>query len=136
MGIYGTGQPKIITSASNTVYLNYVKILEDGPDFKRLEHKSKIDGDRTFYGKGFFWKYKILMHLFRYNNPRSKFEELEAALYDSVTLYRHSDGDPIKDADDNNCPFFFAESQRIYMENRFYRDGLILTFESERGVVV
>ena len=134
MAIFGTGQPKIISAADETINLDYAKILVDEPEFDNVIHQSKIDGARTFLNKGYHWRYEVLIHLVRYGDPTDKYNALNGVLHTNVTLYRHRDNDPVKTPVGSICPFNFAELRPIYLTDSYYKDALHLVFLSTEFV--
>ena len=134
MGIFGTDQPKIITSGGTTILLDAVVVLKDEPVFDRVRHQSVLSGDREYVCRGYHWIYQIKKHLYKHETVQDHFIALHGALYDEVTLYRHRDHDPIQDSSGTVVPFKFLELKPFYLETVNYHDAAILTFESTKFI--
>ena len=132
--IFGEQEPKIITSSGTSIYFDHTIIVENKPVFNRIEHESKINGNRLFVNKGYHWVFKFKMNLFKYSDPLTKFEEIEGALFDNVTLYKHRDRDPFKDDNGDIVSFCFIELEPFYLDKLNFKDCLLLTFESTKFV--
>ena len=133
MAIFGTGRPKIITSADVSINLDYGKVLKDEPDFSlNIRHQNPISGDRVYVSRCYHWIYEIQLYLYKFAAPDVTYDLLNTALYDTVTLYRHRDSDPFKDESGTVCPFKFTELIPFYVETVEYRDALICKFESTK----
>lgn len=132
--IFGTAAPKFVYDPEGTpatVYLDYVVILKDEPEIDLIENKSVINGHREFDYQGKHWIYEIRVHLCKYSNPRSKYEEIKQYEGDEVVLYRHRDADPFRDGSSNDVLFVITKIQEAYFDTTDYKDILIIRFESK-----
>lgn len=134
MSIHGEEAPKIITSGSDTINLDYVKVIKDEEDYKEVISKSKVEGIRTILHRGYHYDFHLKMHLYKYGDPGEKYIELKAALGDTVTLYRHRDGDPCKNPDGDSAGFVFIELIPFHLTEIDFKDGLILKFMSTEKI--
>lgn len=132
--IFGISAPKFVydpTGTPATVELDYVVVLNDKPEIDLVQHKSIIDGHREFTHRGKHWFYQIRVHLFKYVDPRSKYEEILQYQGSDVILYRHRDGDAIKDGAGNDVVFVITGVEEAYLNTPDYKDVLIVRFESK-----
>ena len=132
--IFGISAPKFVYDPDGTpatVNLDYVVILKDEPEIDLIEHKSVINGHREFDYRGKHWIYEIRVHLCKYSNPRSKYEEIKQYEGAEVVLYRHSESEPFKDANDDEVLFLITKIQEAYFDTTDYKDTLIIRFESK-----
>jgi len=117
-------------NAEQTILLDYVAVLKDEPEIEQLIHKSEISGHREYVERGEHWLFRLRLHLFKYSDPRSKFEEIYHYKRAKVTLWRHRDGSQFLDSDGNDVLFMLEEVTPAYLERAEFRDVLILTFRS------
>lgn len=125
----GTGTHSLNTEMA--VMMNYIVILKDEPEIDLIEHKSVINGHREFDYQGKHWIYEIRMHLYKCSNPRSKYEEIKQYEGSEVVLFRHSEAEPFKDANDDDVLFLITKIQEAYFDTTDYKDILIIRFESK-----
>jgi hypothetical protein len=130
MAIFGTGVPKILTSASVEISLPCSKYLKNGPRFDNVIHENVVSGIRVFLHKGYRWEIELLIHLYKYADPAATFTALNTALYDEVTFWRHSDWDPICNSVGATVPFWLEKITPFYLETVTYKDALKLEFVS------
>ena len=116
--------------ASVTVSLDKMVIVKDEPVVRQIIQESEITGHREYVRRGDHWDFQIRLNLFKYSDPRSKYEELYQYLHRKVSLYRHSDGSPFVDSDGNDALFIFDAMLSKYLTTIDYEDLLILTFKS------
>jgi hypothetical protein len=86
MGILGTDEPKFKDTDGNEVLLNYAYILKDEPEQYEIEHKSDVNGERSFDQNSLHWIYQIRINLFKYDNPEQKYNEIAAYRQNEVYL--------------------------------------------------
>lgn len=135
MAIFGTGQPRFITAASEEVDLDNIIRTIDEPVTKYITNENPISLEREFVWRGQHWKWGCEINLFKYTDPTDKFNQIFAQLGTIVNaLYPHRDNDPIKTTGGMPCPFLFAECSRFYIEQATFRDGLRLLFLSKSPV--
>lgn len=138
MGFRGTGSPKIITEHGATINLTHADIARDEPQNVITVSKSDVetDGARTIWNRGRHWEIEILDYMYKYNYPADQLQNLKNAYGTNVTFYLHDDGEPYKDADDNEVPFYFAMLRRELIGDPYDPlDALRMIFKSTVPVV-
>lgn len=134
-GIHGILAPKIITSGAVTINLDYVEVIKDEYEFINTKKKSRVEGKRTIINRGYHHNFHLRMHLYKHgSNAHDKYFELVGIIGDTVTLYRHRDGNPCKDPDGNNAEYVFIELIPYFITTSDYKDGLILKFKSAEKI--
>ena len=134
--IFGVSAPKFVfdygvEETEQTVLLDYVIPTQDKPEPDIIEHKSVINGHREHILKGNHWIFEVRLNLYKYTNPRSKYEEIKQYEGLDVTLFRHRDGDPFKDSSGTEVLFTLVSVTEAYLTQIDYKDVLYLTFKSK-----
>jgi hypothetical protein len=133
-GMFGTGAPKFVINAGlenqSILLLNHITIKTDEPDTDLIEHKSVITGHRNFINLGKHWSFEIMLYLFKYAYPRNKYQQIKS--FEGLTglLYRHADGAPFKDKNQNNVLFMLTNIDESYLDTVKYKDLLTISFKS------
>lgn len=134
--IFGSAAPKFVYDLGGEnetiVLLNYWVTTIDEPDSRELVHESEIEPDRDIIDRGDFWIYEGRINLYKYSSMtfiRSKFEEIYQFNKKKVTLFRHQDGEPFKDASGNNL-LFYMKVTPTFLTTLDFRDILIVNFRS------
>lgn len=137
--IFGTSAPKFIFNplgTNETVLLDYVVVVKDEPEQKRIMHQSIFTGHREFIVLKKYWLFELKMHLYKYTTavdgktPQEKYDELKQYEGLNVRLYRHADGDYIKQPDATEASFFLETIDESYYQTTDYKDLLLLKFRS------
>jgi hypothetical protein len=128
--IFGTGSPKIKTSAGADIALDNANYLIDRPVFDNIIHENPISGARVYLHKGYRWEIELLVHLYKFAVPATTFSTIYAALYDEVQFFRHNEAEPVCDSSGNVVSFWFKKITPFYLETVEYRDALKLEFVS------
>ena len=116
--------------AEVSVSLSKIVIIKDEPVVRQVIQESEITGHREYVRRGDHWNFELRMNLFKYSDPRSKYEELYQYLHKKVSLYRHNDGTPFMQSDGTDALFIFDAMLSRYLTTVNYEDLLILTFKS------
>ncbi|MDY0082852.1 MAG: hypothetical protein RBR74_06705 [Ignavibacteriaceae bacterium] len=135
--IFGVNAPQFIydpTGVNETVLLDYIIPLRDEAEQEILIHQSIFTGHREFIQKGFHWIYECKLHLFKYDNPLLKYEELKQYEGLLVRFYRHRDGDYLKDSTGAEVEMFLESVDESYYQTTDYKDLLLLKFKSSNYV--
>ena len=141
--IFGTTAPKFIfnpTGLNQTVLLNYVVILKDAPEEDFLIHQSIFTGHREFILKGKYWVFDLKMHLYKYTTvvdgktPTEKYDEIKQFEGVNLRLYRHGNGDYLKDSSNAEVEMFLESVTESYYKTTDYKDLLLLKFKSTKYV--
>lgn len=130
-GILG---PKIIVDPTGTpteVYLDFVKYINDKSVPDIVTHKSVMTGHTEYAVKGRHWEFDIEMNFYKYSDQKSMYNTLYPYWGTDVYLYRHRDGEAMKDAAGNNVLFTFTEITESYMQTPDFKDLLTLCFRSK-----
>jgi len=130
MAIFGSQAPKIITSGAVSIDLDYCVVDKDAPELDRIIHTEKFSGHREFNVRGRRWVFEVTLNIWKEASIGTKYNTLLGTLYDSVTLYRHRDGNPVQ-YNSTNVPFFVERVNPFYLEQNEYRDRLQLRLVSE-----
>lgn len=131
--IFGLGSPKFVYNATDYL-LDYCTMDPSyiSPDV--VEHNSIISGHKEFVPKGDYAEFKLYINLFKYSNPRAKFEELYACNHKDVIFFPHREGIAIKKAGTSgvtDCLFFISEMLPHYLENLWKYDLLEITLKAK-----
>lgn len=133
--IFGVSAPKFVIDyggeSEATVLLDYCIPTQDKPEPDIIEHKSVINGHREHILKGIHWIFEVRVNLFKYTDPRSKYEEIKQYEGQDVTLFRHRDGEPYKDNGGNEVLFSLVSVTEAYLTQIDYKDILYLQFKSK-----
>ena len=134
--LFGYQNLKFISGA-NTVELNYVIPEAPGTDNRIIEHESIINTFRSWTNKtdDDHIEVSILIHLFKYANPVSKFTELMSYNHSLVdALFYDINRLPFQDAESNTVRFFIWQIQPLFLFSPKGYDALRITFRSETPV--
>jgi len=134
MAIFGTGSPKIITSASVEITLTCAKVLKDEPVFDNIIHENPVSGERVFLAKGYRWEVQLMAYIYKDADPKALYTSINTALYDEVTYYRHLDAEPVCDSGGSPVTFWLKKITPVYVETVTYKDALILDLVSLKYV--
>ena len=134
--IFGTTNPKFV-SGVNTVNLEYSHL---DPAFlipAEIMHESVLTGFRSFVNSNDFARFGVMIYLWKYPNPVTKFEELQTYKNTTVFFYPHSDGDPIWDVDGNDEANFNIKSVTGYYLNDIVDYAVcVVTFEALEHILI
>ena len=130
VNITDTGSGVHAATAEETVLLDYVRITKDEPEVDELMHQSELTGHREFVDRGDHWVFEVVLNLYKYSDPRSKFEQIYHYRHKNVDLWRHRDGAALADADGNNVSCRIVEIRPFYLEQSTFRDQLLIRFVS------
>lgn len=92
--IFGVSAPKYVYDPSGTpvtVLLDHLTVEEEWADDQDLEQTSVINGFRSWIQKGDYSSFNFVINLFKYDDPRAKYEEIKVHNRKLVTLYPHRD---------------------------------------------
>lgn len=135
--LFGTEAPKFINDPAGTpeeVLLDYSVVIKDEPEEDRIVHQSIFTGHREFILRGKYWIFEIKVHLFKYDDPIGKYNEIKQFEGMNVRLYRHQDGDYIKQPDGSEASFFIESIDESYYQTADYKDLLFIRFVSNNYV--
>jgi hypothetical protein len=129
--IFGEYAPKFI-SGVNEVELDYWYTITDGPtEDSVIIHESKLTAKRSFISRPAQWEFIGTVNLFKYANPRTKFDELYTYHNKVVTLYKHRDGSAFSYG--GTAIQFRLEVIPKNLRTLDYRDVVVLRFTSLYG---
>lgn len=131
----GTGTHSFNTEM--TVLLDYVVVDKDEAEDRSGFYESVITNHREKDSRGEHWVFSVILNLWKYGSEaaiKSKLDEIYQYRNSDLTLYRHRDSDPFKDAAGNDVLFFIDEIRPFYMERIAFRDRLLVTFRSKDPV--
>lgn len=128
--IFGIEAPKFDNNGTE-VLLDYAVVLKDEPEFEGTMHQSIYTGHRWWIDKGEHWRFDVMIHLFKYTDPQTKFDSIIACKNALVTLWPRRDRDPFKDSTGTVVKFKLLEVNKAWIDSAIYPDKLILKFESQ-----
>lgn len=135
--IFGTQAPKFIYDPAGDnieVLLDYIVVLKDEEERDKIIHESVFTGHRELIIKGYYWIYECRLHLFKYDNPQTVYENLKSFEGKTVRFFRHRDGDYLKDNAGAEVKMFLESVNESYYETTDYKDLLLLKFKSTEYV--
>lgn len=127
--IFGIEAPKFVYSAQ-TVLLDYASVIKDEPQFDRITKESIITGHRARVNQHYHWSFEVMINLFKYTDPKVKFDEIYAHKNNLVTLYRRHDNDCFRNDDDEVVLFKLSEIIPTWIDSPIFPDQLLLKFVS------
>lgn len=131
--IFGTTNPKFVSGA-NTVDLEYSHL---DPAFlipAEIMHESVFTGFRSFANSNDFARFGVMIFLWKYQNPVTKFEELQTYKNQLVHFYPHSDGQAIWAAEGGKAEFYIRSVDGYYLKDIVDYAVCIITFEAMEHV--
>ena len=129
MSIFGIGTPKYVRESVTTT-LNFCRRLKDQPEYNLRWHESEINQKVYFNKSPYHWIFSVLIHLYKYADPKAQLLLLQSHLHSEVKLWRHSDGSPVSDNTGSTVMFGITEVTPIYLEQSDWTDGVIMKFRS------
>lgn len=140
--IFGHSAPKFIGNFGDVdeteVLLNYWTTDSDEAAMKETVIESELEAYRAIIPRGDYWVFKGTVQLHKYGtltDIRNKFEEIYAFNRKKVVLYRHRDGEPMKDEDGEEVLFYLTVTAKHFASLDF-KDLLVLEFRSLKGVTL
>jgi hypothetical protein len=131
ISIFGISYPKFIVGAT-VVLLDHSVILQDKVIPDTVSTQSILTGHRDFTLLGKHWRFVTQLNLFRYSDPKVKYNEVKA--YEGTTvdeLYRRSDGLPFKDSASVPVKFRIVSINEGYLARTpDYKPMIEIIFES------
>ncbi len=131
--IFGVLAPKIAYGSNNILY-DYVTVIRDEPEWDGAIRESAINSTRNLISNGDHWAFDVMINLFKYADPLTKFTQINAARYQEVTLWRRRDRDPFKDSSGTIVKFFITEIIPVYLDRWDKPDQLIIKHISKKYV--
>lgn len=128
--IFGIDRPKFIDSIETEIELFHSVVIKDEPDFLTIQQESIINRHREWVDLGEHWVFQVQVYLWKYANPKAKYEQLHSYLDEEVILFRRSDGEPFKNPEGNDALFKIEEVTPVYLRQTKYYDIVIITFIS------
>ena len=131
--IFGSQAPQFKNTAkTQTVDLDHAVMDPNWFSVREIEHESVINAHREFYKVSDpHAEFQVSIHLFKYDNPNTKFDEIYPFLHQDVYFYPHRDGGPLNDSDGTEILFHITDMQAIYLEQPYHYDVLIISFKSK-----
>lgn len=127
--IFGIEAPKFAVNNTD-ILLDYAVVLTDAADHDEIIHQSIITNHRSWINKGCHWQFKVMINLFKYPDPLSKFNQIYNCLNVLGTLWRRRDRDCFKDSSGSIVLFELTEIIPTWIDSADKPDRLILLFES------
>jgi len=136
--IFGSSAPKFVYDLGGvneaTVLLDYCIITRDDPDVRKIVHESELSADRDFITRGDFWEFEVMVNLYKYEDPRNKFEEIYQYKNLNVALWKHRDGSAFLDSSGDEVLFYIDEITPRNLTRLDYKDVLFIRFLSLKEV--
>lgn len=130
MSIFGNQAPKFIAGETE-VNLDYCVVLQDEADLEDILHQSKVTGHREWSHRGKHWIFKVKIHLFKYEDVYSAYQNFKQYEHQLVTLYKRRDGNPVTNLHGEEVKFFIENIEEGYLQHYLYPDILFITFLSQ-----
>jgi len=134
MAIFGTEAPKIITTGATTIDIDYSRIIKDEPEYLVTVNKSSFSGNKFFSPHGRYWVFECAVNLFKEADPVAKYTTYLALLHQKVYLYRHRDGNAVKDVSGDDVLFIIDDLGESFLEQYNWNDLLKLRFVSSEFI--
>lgn len=118
---------------STIVELDHVVISNENNsfDYDDIVHESVFNRYRVWTDMGDHFTFRLLMYLFKYDNPQAKYDELKAYHKSLVKLWRRRDGNPFRNAANEIVLFRFDQMNESFLHDYLYPDILSLVFISQ-----
>lgn len=131
--IFGTGSAQFQEEGSGVIALSYSNIEPEYiiPEEDKLT--SVITGHNTYITRGDYSDFNVTVNLWKYTDPKAKFQELYTYLHSNVWFWSHNDGKAISGSGAYyNTPvkFHITDMEHSYLDNNVYRDILKIKFEA------
>jgi hypothetical protein len=127
--IFGNQSPKFQVSSTD-VLLDYAVVEDFTPDYGNILNEGSLDRKRSFVTKPLHINFVVVVHLHRYIDPQSKYDEIIQHLNATCQVWRHRDGAAFQDTGGADADFVFIEAQPFYLTTTDYADALRLVFKS------
>lgn len=131
MSLLGTTYPKFHATGSADVNLLHSVMQTNYQESDILDHKSILNGTITYVVLGDYSSFDVLVHLFDYDDPKAKFQEIYPYNHTDVYFYPHADGNAMKDAAGADILFHIREMKFEYLADINNLDILRLRFEAK-----
>ena len=129
MALLGTTNPKFIVGATTVQLYNAVLSTSfQEPDI--ITHKSVLTGFKSYVVKGDYSSFDVLVYLYKYSVPKTKFQEIYAYNHQNCYFYPHADGNAIKDSGGTDVYFHISQMRLEYLDNLNENDILRIRFEA------
>src|SRR4030042_47917 len=139
--IFGTGAPKFIASDNAEILLDYFVYGDDEPqpNYRVAQsvmnrHREIVNTDEhyIFNGTIYLYKYGIdpVTLIIDTETVRNRYNEINGYKYDEVTLYRHRDGEPMKDSNGDIIKFYLTELKTFYLNTVRFEIAAFIEFIS------
>lgn len=134
VNITDTGSGTHYYTAKHEILLDYLNITRDESVPDEIVHQSEVTGDRVFVRNKQHWITRLVINLWKYSDPTSKFREIFHYLGKDVSFYRFRDGDPIQDESGNDVLFRVVQVQPFHLDDTRTKDQLLITLQSKSWV--
>lgn len=133
--IFGIEAPQF-EADSEIILLDHVVIGKENDffDYDDIKHESVFDRYRVWTDMGDHFNFRLLMYLFKYDDPQAKYDELKLYHRSLVKLWRRRDGQPFVNRDGDPVLFRFDQINESFLHDVKYPDILILVFKSQDPV--
>lgn len=130
--IFGIQAPQF-ESGSETILLDHVVLSKDNDswDYDDILHESVFNRYRVWTDMGDHFTFRLLMYLFKYDNPQAKYEQLKTYHRTLVKLYRRRDANPFRNSAGDIVLFRFDKMVEGFLHDVKYPDILTLEFVSQ-----
>lgn len=131
--ITGTREPKFVDQSSNTVLLEYGKIIANEPIYRSIEQESVLNNYINDIHIGVHWNFTVRIHLYKQGGGTAitKYQELISYLGSDVYVWQHKEGNAFQDSDGDNVLFRVKEVTPAYFETADFKDIIIISFRSK-----
>lgn len=130
--LFGSGAPKIIYN-STTYNIDYVDVKVEYID-DIIENKSEITGERDFLVRGQHRNYELKIYIFKATDPLDYHSDLKTLFGNDVIFYRHRDGYPDRDSNNNSVLYKVIAFEDYYIDEVTKKDYVIMRLESKNYV--
>ncbi|MBS4034406.1 MAG: hypothetical protein KGZ85_08085 [Ignavibacterium sp.] len=130
--IFGIEAPQF-EADSEIILLDHVVIerANDSFYYGDIIHESVFNRYIVWTDMGDHFNFRLLMYLFKYDNPQEKYDELKLYHRSLVKLWRRRDGQPFRNNNDEIVLFRFDQMNESFLHNVKYPDVLTLVFKSQ-----
>jgi hypothetical protein len=117
----GLSLPRFTTDTA-ALDLDFITVIKDEPINDNIVHKSILNGAQRLVIKGSHWGFEVNVNLWKYDNPKAKYDEIFSFQYTMGKLQRHRDGSFIQDSSGNDVYFILTECVPYYLKAGYLAD--------------
>lgn len=129
--IFGVSGSKFQSSGGSEVLLENSILTPNWVDSQYIEKTSIVNGNKTFDTLGDYSDFTVLVHLFKYNSPVTKFQEIYQYNHNDVYFCPHLDGSYIKTSTNATASFTITDMKLGFLDSYNQYDILTIKFKSK-----